>query len=90
MPSCLSFHVLEYYEGNLILTSNRIGTFDEAFKSRVQLTLHYPPLDRPRRRRIWNSFLRMLHQQTGVEVRIEELRDKIDSLSGNRLNGWEI
>lgn len=27
--------VLEYYEGILILTSNRIGTFDEAFKSRV-------------------------------------------------------
>ena len=25
--------VLEYYEGILILTSNRVGTFDEAFKS---------------------------------------------------------
>ena len=36
--------VLEYYEGILILTSNRIGTFDEAFKSRVQLAIHYPLL----------------------------------------------
>ncbi|KAF4426998.1 ATPase family AAA domain-containing protein FIGL1 [Colletotrichum fructicola] len=35
--------VLEYYEGILILTSNRVGHFDEAFKSRMQLTLHYPP-----------------------------------------------
>ena len=27
--------VLEYYEGILILTSNRVGIFDEAFMSRV-------------------------------------------------------
>lgn len=30
---------LEYYEGILILTTNRVGTFDEAFKSRIQLAL---------------------------------------------------
>ena len=29
--------VLEYYDGILILTSNRVGIFDEAFKSRMQL-----------------------------------------------------
>lgn len=29
--------MLEYYEVILILTSNRVGTFDEAFKSRIQL-----------------------------------------------------
>ena len=37
--------VLEYYEGILILTSNRVGTFDEAFRSRIQLALHYPTLN---------------------------------------------
>ncbi|PQE33385.1 AAA family ATPase protein [Rutstroemia sp. NJR-2017a WRK4] len=31
--------VLEYYEGILILTSNRVGTFDEVFKSRILLRL---------------------------------------------------
>jgi len=31
--------MLEYYKGVLILTTNRIGTFDEAFKSRVHLSL---------------------------------------------------
>ncbi|KAK6222191.1 hypothetical protein QIS74_04446 [Colletotrichum tabaci] len=30
---------LEYYDGILILTTNRVGTFDEAFKSRIQLAL---------------------------------------------------
>ncbi|KAF1921738.1 hypothetical protein BDU57DRAFT_535360 [Ampelomyces quisqualis] len=31
--------VLEYYHGIVILTTNRIGTFDETFDFRVQLTL---------------------------------------------------
>ncbi|KAI0112503.1 hypothetical protein GGR51DRAFT_507326 [Nemania sp. FL0031] len=38
--------VLEYYNGILFLTTNRVGTLDEAFKSRVHLSLHYPALGR--------------------------------------------
>ncbi|CAM1507457.1 Fc.00g070980.m01.CDS01 [Cosmosporella sp. VM-42] len=52
--------VLEYYEGILILTSNRVGTFDEAFKSRIQLSLHYENLTEGQRRRIWKNFLNRL------------------------------
>jgi hypothetical protein len=37
--------VLEYYAGILFLTTNRIGDFDEAFASRVHISLHYPQLD---------------------------------------------
>ncbi|KAJ4291995.1 hypothetical protein N0V90_009894 [Kalmusia sp. IMI 367209] len=37
--------MLEYYKGVLILTTNRIGTFDEAFKSRIHLSLFYPNFD---------------------------------------------
>ncbi|KAK8065118.1 hypothetical protein PG997_011865 [Apiospora hydei] len=36
--------VLEYYNGILFLTTNRVGTLDEAFKSRVHLSLYYPAL----------------------------------------------
>ncbi|KXH32881.1 ATPase [Colletotrichum simmondsii] len=49
--------VLEYYDGIMILTSNRVGIFDEAFKSRIQLTLHYKNLDQRQRLRIWENFL---------------------------------
>jgi SpoVK/Ycf46/Vps4 family AAA+-type ATPase len=52
--------VLEYYEGILILTSNRVGTFDEAFKSRIQLSLHYKKLDKGQRQNIWKNFIRRL------------------------------
>lgn len=55
--------VIEYYEGILILTSNRVGTFDEAFKSRILLPLHYKPLTGDQRRRIWENFL--LHLNNG-------------------------
>lgn len=37
--------VLEYYSGILFLTTNRIGDFDEAFGSRIHISLHYPQLD---------------------------------------------
>ncbi|KAL6808535.1 hypothetical protein J3E69DRAFT_351625 [Trichoderma sp. SZMC 28015] len=38
--------VLEYYNGLLFLTTNRVGTIDEAFKSRIHLSLYYPTLDK--------------------------------------------
>lgn len=52
--------VLEYYEGILILTSNRVGTFDEAFKSRIQLSLHYDALSQGQRQKVWQNFLNRL------------------------------
>ncbi|KAF3769566.1 P-loop containing nucleoside triphosphate hydrolase protein, partial [Cryphonectria parasitica EP155] len=38
--------VLEYYNGLLFLTTNRVGTIDEAFKSRIHMSLYYPPLNK--------------------------------------------
>lgn len=35
---------LEYYNGLLFLTTNRVGTIDEAFKSRIHMSLYYAPL----------------------------------------------
>ncbi|KAI0907575.1 hypothetical protein F4823DRAFT_602608 [Ustulina deusta] len=37
--------VIEYYSGILFLTTNRVGDFDEAFASRIHMSLYYPPLD---------------------------------------------
>lgn len=81
--------VLEYYSGILVLTSNRIGTFDEAFKSRVQLTLHYPTLDATSRRRIWANFITRL-RQTNPKANADQILENIDELSNFRLNGREI
>jgi SpoVK/Ycf46/Vps4 family AAA+-type ATPase len=81
--------VLEYYEGILILTSNRVGTFDEAFKSRVQLAMHYPSLDEKGRWEIWRNFMNVLRDD-GEHVNYEELKDKLDVLARHKLNGRQI
>jgi SpoVK/Ycf46/Vps4 family AAA+-type ATPase len=81
--------VLEYYDGILILTTNRIGTFDEAFKSRVQLALHYPPLNDKAREEIWHNFMRSLFAE-GENADFEELNEKIYVLAKHKLNGRQI
>lgn len=58
--------VLEYYEGILILTSNRVGTFDEAFKSRILLSLHYENLTEGQRTQIWTNMFRRL-EDIGID-----------------------
>ena len=48
---------LEYYQGIIFLTTNRITTFDLAFKSRVHLALKYPALDHSARKELWKLFI---------------------------------
>ncbi|KAL9108145.1 MAG: hypothetical protein Q9187_008334, partial [Circinaria calcarea] len=82
--------VLEYYDGILILTSNRVGTFDEAFKSRIQLALHYENLTAPQREKIWKNFLKRLKDMEEDKVNIEDLRQHIDELAKHNMNGRQI
>lgn len=49
--------VLEYYEGIMFLTTNRVQTFDAAFQSRIHISIEYPELDAKSRRKVWKSFL---------------------------------
>ncbi|KAJ4246300.1 hypothetical protein NW762_013651 [Fusarium torreyae] len=68
--------VLEYYAGILFLTTNRIGDFDEAFASRIHMSLHYPPLDWVSTHKILELNLRMIaerYKEAGRKIEIEEL-----------------
>ena len=49
--------VLEYYEGIMFLTTNRVQTFDAAFQSRIHISIEYPELDAKSRKQVWTSFL---------------------------------
>lgn len=42
-----------YYSGILFLTTNRVGIFDPAFKSRIHISLYYPPLNGVATIKIW-------------------------------------
>ncbi|KAJ7101290.1 P-loop containing nucleoside triphosphate hydrolase protein [Mycena belliarum] len=49
--------LLEYYEGILFLTTNRVNTFDPAFQSRIHMALKYENLEARARQRLWKDFL---------------------------------
>ncbi|THX66131.1 hypothetical protein D6D08_07458 [Aureobasidium pullulans] len=66
--------VLEYYEGILILTTNRVGTFDDAFKSRIHVSLHYPPLKKAQTIKIWEKNL----------IRLKKIEEARAEMTGNQ------
>lgn len=49
--------LLDYYKGVLFLTTNRSDTIDEAFRSRITISLHYPDLSQEVRHKIWSIML---------------------------------
>ncbi|TFB05621.1 hypothetical protein CCMA1212_002024 [Trichoderma ghanense] len=68
--------VLEYYAGILFLTTNRIGDFDEAFTSRIHISLYYPPLDKSSTREIFRLNLRIIKQRFLDKGRDIDIREK--------------
>lgn len=82
--------VLEYYSGILILTSNRVGTFDGAFKSRIQLALHYENLGEPQRRQIWRNFVKRLETLDADEIDVDDIKENLDALAKHDMNGRQI
>jgi len=81
--------ILEYYDGILIMTSNRVGTFDEAFKSRIQVSLHYEDLTKKARQTIWNNFIVML-EEAGEDVNISDLESHLEEIASEEMNGRQI
>lgn len=83
---------LEYFNGILFLTTNRIGTFDQAFQSRVHVTLGLPSLDRPRRTEVWSIFLEDLARKSLLNTSERETFEALvrDEWSKENLNGRQI
>eukprot|EP01102_Stenamoeba_stenopodia_P006723 TRINITY_DN1868_c0_g1_i2.p1 TRINITY_DN1868_c0_g1~~TRINITY_DN1868_c0_g1_i2.p1 ORF type:complete len:587 (+),score=134.29 TRINITY_DN1868_c0_g1_i2:167-1927(+) len=49
--------LLEYHQGVLFLTTNRVKNFDPAFHSRISVALRYHDLDADSREKIWKNLL---------------------------------
>lgn len=54
---CTFLRVLEYYEGIMFMTTNRVRTIDSAFQSRIHISLDYQELTMESRKQIWQNFL---------------------------------
>lgn len=72
--------LLEYHDGVLFLTTNRVNSFDRAFHSRISVALYYAPLDREARKKVWKNFL--------AWAQVEDI--DADVLSEYELNGRQI
>ena len=62
---------LDYFEGIIFFTTNRVGHFDEAFMSRIHVAVGYDALDDQAREQIWESFFRKLkenHRNGGPKI----------------------
>ncbi|RAL09607.1 ATP-binding protein [Aspergillus homomorphus CBS 101889] len=89
--------VLDYFQGILFLTTNRVGHFDEAFRSRIHVQIGYDPLNDAARERIWENHFRKLEDNAkngGQEIicsySAQEYIRESRRLQELRWNGREI
>ncbi|RFU34144.1 hypothetical protein B7463_g2239, partial [Scytalidium lignicola] len=91
--------VLEFYAGIFFLTTNRIGDFDEAFASRIHISLYYPPLNRENTMEVFKLNLDLIKQRfrkKGRQIKIDEFEigsyvmEYFDKYEKARWNGRQI
>ena len=95
--------LLEYFQGILFLTTNRVETFDEAFQSRIHIALRYSDLDRKAKKQIWTSFLNIVAKDeleneapgdsadaAATPLREVVTKDELENLARRELNGRQI
>lgn len=82
---------IEYYDGVLFLTTNRIGTFDEAFLSRIN-ALYYGDFSDDDRQRVWNNYFDKLEREREDIYVPESTKDYVTNKDVKALkwNGREI
>ncbi|KLJ12494.1 hypothetical protein EMPG_12487 [Blastomyces silverae] len=80
---------LEYFSGILILTTNRVGQFDEAITSRLHLSLHYPQLNMDTSMELWKLYLERLDRNPRLIVDVFGIFH-FAMYKGLRCNGRQI
>ncbi|RSL63531.1 hypothetical protein CEP54_005135 [Fusarium duplospermum] len=79
--------LLECHQGVLFLTTNRLNSFDRAFKSRIQVAIYYPPLDIQSRQTLWQRFL---SKSSHPATRMEDWYEIAAEVALEELNGRQI
>ncbi|KAG9494808.1 hypothetical protein J7337_013947 [Fusarium musae] len=64
--------ILEYYKGILFLTTNRVGRMDEAFRSRVHVSLYYPPLNEKSTLDIFKINIERTGKRMGDKMKVDD------------------
>jgi SpoVK/Ycf46/Vps4 family AAA+-type ATPase len=78
--------LLEYCEGIIFLTTNRIEEFDPAFESRVHIRLNYEELDEKKRTNIWRNLLQDVESSKGWSDNEYEQLGRDLPINGREIN----
>ncbi|KAG4433617.1 hypothetical protein IFR05_010893 [Cadophora sp. M221] len=77
---------LEYFQGIIFLTSNRVSVFDQAIKSRIHLALQYTSPGKEVRRMLWEKHLANVPAD---EIDLS-LAEALSAVEDTEMNGREI
>ncbi|KAF4469330.1 P-loop containing nucleoside triphosphate hydrolase [Fusarium albosuccineum] len=78
---------LEYFEGIMLLTTNRVETIDSAFHSRIHLSLAYPPLSPEALRTLWKNTISRASSNPNPRWLSKRF---LSQLAGSQINGRDI
>ncbi|KAF8858487.1 hypothetical protein BDZ45DRAFT_591107 [Acephala macrosclerotiorum] len=81
--------LLEYFQGILFLTTNRVETFDDAFQSRIHIALRYGELNLKAKKSVFRAFIERVRILEGVDT-MPFTEDDYNTLAKNNLNGRQI
>ena len=76
--------LMEYHQGIIFLTTNRVRQFDPAFHSRISVAIQYPEMTAETRTQVWRNLL----QAAGITM--PEGASALAALSESPLNGRQI
>lgn len=80
---------LEYYEGIIILTTNRITSLDAAVESRIHLAIQYRDFQRPHMQKIFATFLKRI-DDSHIRDRESTTEEIFKIVKMAKLNGRQI
>ena len=75
---------LEYFQGIMFPTTNRVTAFDNAFRSRITFAMKFDDLSTNVKRKIWETFL----QKMPTEKKISD--KNINGLNRKNINGRQV
>lgn len=79
---------LEYYQGVLFLTSNRVSTMDVAFQSRIQIGISFKTMTHDIRVKVWGKLLALNGRDKMIGTQtVREVKEKLGKF---QLNGRKI
>lgn len=82
--------LLEYFQGVMILTTNRVKVFDDAIKSRIHLGIKYDDLNKDARMKIWRTFIDKADSIAEVEKKSTITPKQLEDLGHRKCNGRQI